>query len=182
MEKQLFEIYLLNDRRKSYRLFAVLAVAVVFLSFAAKQAAVHFSAIGIIILIWLLLCAVQLQRTLLRNEKKLQVLGAAGFGMAIAAWIFMNNYWFAGLYVLMMIFFIQSIKQQRILVNDDQVTYPSFPEKQFAWHEIETAVIRDNYISISQKNDKFIQQKIDTQRTRIDIVKFNDFCSRKTAL
>ncbi|MEO6537703.1 MAG: hypothetical protein ABIT07_08310, partial [Ferruginibacter sp.] len=68
-------------------------------------------------------------------------------------------------------------KQLIIYINENGISYPSFPPKLLLWPAIEQVILKDDVLTIDMKDNKLLQFAIDKLNTPvIDETEFNGFC------
>ena len=60
----------------------------------------------------------------------------------------------------------------------DKILYPSLPQKNISWPELNAIILKDGLLTIDFKNNKLIQQTIDENST-VNEQDFNEFCRQQ---
>ena len=71
-------------------------------------------------------------------------------------------------------------RQKKTLVSifTDKILYPSLPQKNISWPELNAIILKDGLLTIDFKNNKLIQQTIDENST-VNEQDFNEFCRQQ---
>ena len=77
-----------------------------------------------------------------------------------------------------MLYYI-SVRRMVVTVSQEQILYPTWPERKIKWTELSNLVLKDSLLTIDFKTDKIIQQMIDEKRTSINETEFNEFCRQQ---
>jgi hypothetical protein len=66
-----------------------------------------------------------------------------------------------------------------VVITEDQIHFPSFPSKKWAWSELSNMMVKDAVLTIDLKNNQLIQTVVDPVSAKeLDETMFNDFCQR----
>ncbi|MEI9943118.1 MAG: hypothetical protein WDN26_02770 [Chitinophagaceae bacterium] len=93
-------------------------------------------------------------------------------------WLWIGNWKIAG--VMLILFLLSSLflKESCLFFSTWIIFYTLlFPVKKIAWDELNNVIFKDQWLTIDFKNNKLIQQKIETGGAGINEKEFNDFCS-----
>ncbi len=101
-----------------------------------------------------------------------------GFVFTITAiiWFEVSMPWLAVVNILLMIFEIVSKRKMVLIINNDLISYPSFPAKELEWEAISNLILKDGILTIDLKNNKLIQINVEESAALVDEKDFNDFC------
>jgi hypothetical protein len=95
-------------------------------------------------------------------------------------WLLWANYIVAGLMIVFSLLSFYANKKIQISFTDDEIIYPSFPVKKYAWDEVENVIWKDDILTIDLKNNKLLQFNIDKAfAAGFDAVGFNAFAAQK---
>ena len=113
-----------------------------------------------------------------RSKNERSPLTGAFFVLSLA-WI-LANYWVVGvLNALFMLLHVAALQKPIVSINENQVTYPSFPKKKIDWQELSNLMIKDGLLTIDFKNNRIIQQQVADISSTINEKEFNDFCRQQ---
>ena len=94
-------------------------------------------------------------------------------------WINMQLYWLA---IIPAVFYIlngASTSQKIVTFTDENILYPSVPVKKLEWGALNNVVLKDGLLTIDQKNNRIIQQRILEHSSAVEEIEFNEFCKKK---
>ena len=113
-----------------------------------------------------------------RSKNERSPLTGAFFVLSLA-WI-LANYWVVGvLNALFMLLHVAALQKPIVSINENQVTYPSFPKKKIDWQELSNLMIKDGLLTIDFKNNRIIQQQVADISSTINEKEVNDFCRQQ---
>lgn len=96
-------------------------------------------------------------------------------------WILFLHYYTIGFISLVLVLFYYIARRDlKVLVNNEEIEYPSFPPKKIKWAELNNIILKDGMLTIDFKNNKLIQQMID-DTNRVDEHLFNQYCHERLA-
>ncbi len=98
------------------------------------------------------------------------------FYILILGLIANEYYWMAGIALFFDILHSISTREKIVTLSKEKVRYPSFPARNINWGSLYNVLLKDGLLTIDSKNDKIIQQLIDTKNATINEKEFNDFC------
>ncbi|MBN9295955.1 MAG: hypothetical protein J0I41_03040 [Filimonas sp.] len=102
------------------------------------------------------------------------VLFAAGLAWFIPPY---GNFLIAGLFLLAGLIEKQVKFAQEMGVDEDGITFNSFPKFRFhAWTELNNVILKDGLLTVDYKNNKVFQKEIHETPTNLE-KEFNDFCA-----
>ena len=140
-----------------------------------QNAAILYALLSGIIIVWSIYC--------LAFAKKLKRVPYYRFALAAAAigWFIepISNYWMGALFAVAALVERQVKFPAEIGVDDSGIAFNSLPAKSFAWHEIESMLLKDDMITINFKNNKIYQKETEADVSATLEKEFNAFCSRK---
>lgn len=176
---QQFSITLRNEKKKSYRIsFLVLTglnfIAFIFLAYVSNDILTRnksLVAAGSI-------AACMGLYFLARIINKIYFLYMAVL-LAAIFFILLGYFLPAFIQVLVLLLFLQAVRDQVVTVSNLSVSYPSFPRKHFNWGQLNNMLLKDGLLTIDLKNNKLIQQTIDESKTSVKEEEFNDFCKKQ---
>lgn len=175
---QQFSITLRNEKRRSYGIsFLVLAglnfIAFIFLAFVSHESLTRnktlFAAGSVAACIGLYF--------LIKNKKRIYFLYAA---ILLAAIFFASLRYFvpAFIQVLVLLLFLQAVRELVVTVSGRSISYPSFPRKNFSWDQLNNLLLKDGLLTLDLKNNKLVQQPVDESKTSVNETEFNEFCRK----
>src|SRR5262245_61916041 len=139
---QKFELVLLNEKVKQYRLFALLIIIfniVVLLYLAVTRSELRFRSIGVVAWIFALFI---IQHFAKKNGKEFRA-RAGAILIIIAAYLSFKFWWPAAVMTILAILYVISIRQFILSVTANNIIYPSFPKRVIQWSELNNIIIRD---------------------------------------
>lgn len=86
-----------------------------------------------------------------------------------ANWAFVAN---------IILWFLYTISKRKLVitVSEEAVAYPSFPQKNIRWSELNNVIMKDDLLTIDCKNNKVYQHLIKDSEQYAEEKEFNDFC------
>lgn len=172
-----FELVLKNEKKKSYEritwLIIISNIALLIL-LSIKGVLSRGEIIAIIVMISL---AVVLP--LYVRSKNVKIETSIIFIMLMTAWITTGYWWMAVINFVFEIFQITALRNLIVTIKPDIVIYPSFPQRQIGWKELNNLVLKDGLLTIDFKNNKIIQQYVEEKSVTIDEKEFNEFCRQQ---
>lgn len=95
-------------------------------------------------------------------------------------WLLWANYIAALLMVIFSFLSYYATKKIQITFTDDEIIYPSFPVKKYAWSEVENVVWKDDILTIDLKSNKLLQLNINKSFAEgFDAAAFNEFAAQR---
>ena len=88
------------------------------------------------------------------------------------------NILIAALYLLAALAETQVKFSKEIGVDEDGLTFNTLITKHVQWNEIQNMLLKDDIITIDQKNNKLFQKETESTVADDVIKEFNDFCNR----
>src|SRR5688572_20672098 len=171
-----FELLLKNDKLKLYyrlNLFIILVSSlsffyVVFFTQTRLSETQTFIFSGFVFLCLMIVA--------FDPRKKKNHVYAGAYIILAFVWIRLSLYLPAIIILLLSVLFFLSIRRKLLVVDTEQIVYPSLPKKTFHWSELSNMVLKDGLLTIDLKNNKLIQQMVDEQTTPVNEEEFNRFC------
>jgi hypothetical protein len=76
--------------------------------------------------------------------------------------------------------FIETRKACKVMLATDCIKIQGpFVKKNIFWNELDNAMVKDELITLDFKNNKILQETVDTQKSQIDEQAFNSFCKKQ---
>lgn len=95
-------------------------------------------------------------------------------------WWRMDSWLMAGLLLVMSIMQWMALKSPVVKVNDEGVTYPSFPGKKWAWDQLSRVMVKDAVLSVDLANNELLQSTLDADTSEtLDVIAFNRYCAER---
>jgi hypothetical protein len=170
-----YEIFLQNKKTRIYITISWLVIVFNFIAFIYSLAAglIKYPVIPITGAAALLILSVT--PLLSKRENKFDLL----FGVVIITWLLTQFFWPAVINLLLYTQYTISARRLIVSVNENGISYPSFPKKAFSWNELNNVILKDGLLTIDFKNNKLIQQLIEKRVDTVNEKEFNDFCSQQ---
>lgn len=89
-----------------------------------------------------------------------------------------RNIWMGILYALAGLMEKQVKFPREIGFSENEISFNTLPRKVLQWNEVNNALIKDNLLTIDQKNNNLFQKEIEGYVTADIEKEFNDFCNR----
>lgn len=176
---QKFELVLKNEKEKTYEIISWIIVVGNILSFATLSAITNFQKLGMLIYVALVIISIIIPRYF-KNQGEKQGFGAPFF-IIILGWLKTRFWWMMLVNCVFMI--LDTIARRKLIVhiNTEKISYPSWPEKEIKWFELNNVVLKDRLLTIDLKNNKLYQQEVINGQNDYDIDEneFNNFCKEQ---
>jgi len=177
---QKFELILINEKVKQYRLFALLMIlfnCIVFAYLAVTRSEIRFRCIGVVAWIFALFV---IQHFSKKRGKRFGAEGGSIF-IIIAVYLSFQYWWPAAIMVILAVLYIISIRQFILSVNASHIIFPSIPKKIIQWNELNNIIMKDRLLTLDFKNNKLIQVLVSQDKNGHDFDEsdFNEFCRRQ---
>jgi len=105
------------------------------------------------------------------------------FLMSGFVWIFLGVVLPGILLFVFSIFVFYTNKAFKLEIGKDEIGYPSFPKKQYAWHEVDNLILKDNILTIDFKNNKLLQFTLnEADNKNLDEANFNRFVQEQMTI
>jgi hypothetical protein len=177
MEK--YALLLRNEKTKSYRRISwilILSQFVVFLYFSIYASAKeirHSYLASVIILAVVFLLYLYFRGSRYR-------FGFYPFFLVIMLeWIRMEQYWIAGLTLLLSILSRITERKLVLTIERDHILYPSYPPRKIQWNSLSNVLVKDGLLTIDFKNNHIIQQLVEKNISEANEAEINDFCRQQ---
>ena len=172
-----YEIILINEKEKLYKIINWLLLAVNFISILLFAFSIYSLLSGSVI--FALLAALFITITLYFKKNYLVLVYGLAFFLFSLAWFF-SGFWLIGvLNLFFMVLSINSLKKPVVHIDEEKIIYPSLFNRKINWNELNNVILKDDLLTIDLKNNKLIQQLINESLTVVDEKEFNDFCKSK---
>ena len=172
------ELILKNVKLKSYHriswILAFINVATqVFVTFTSTSEQYKIPITILLLVVLIFLAMARMSKFSFLSEKKYTLMAFLAISIA---WIKWDLYWVVLLNAFVYVLYIYSIRNFEVTLLPDKIIYPSFPEREITWNELQNVVLKDGILTIDFKNDKLIQNEIEF--TGLDEQKINEFCRK----
>jgi hypothetical protein len=172
-----FELILKNEKETSYKRISIFLLVLNLVGILFITYLKDFKSWGALIIAAIAVIAAFLSFYFKNKNEKAILFGA--FILLSLAWI-IAGYWVVSVFdILFLILHITALQKPIIIINENQVIYPSFPKKKIDWQELSNLIIKDGLLTIDFKNNRIIQQHIADISSTIDEKEFNDFCRQQ---
>lgn len=175
-----YEIVLQNKKTKIYSAISWLIIALNFFAFLfvgisglAEKTRYPFAGAGILLAIFIFQLLAKKTEEIKKNKFSIF------FTIIIVTWVFIQFYWPAAINALLFIFNTISIRQLVVLINEDNIIYPSFPKKTILWEDLNNIILKDGFLTIDFKNNKLLQDEIANSGPDINENEFNNYCAER---
>jgi hypothetical protein len=176
-----FQLILKNAKLKTYHLIAWLLV---FLNISALYVVSfqtpgtygdRFGITGTLLLAVLFLLGKQSVKYSYLNRKNAML----GINILISIfWIKWNLYLPAAATLLFEALYLYSVRKFEVVVEKENIVYPSFPKRMILWNELQNIVLKDGILTIDFRNNKLIQQELE-EDSAVNEKDFNEFCQQQ---
>jgi hypothetical protein len=136
---------------------------------ATEQYKIPITAILLVLLIFLALARMGKFSFLVQKKYTLMV-----FLVLSIVWIKWELYWVVVVNAFFYVLYTYSIRKFEVIISADKIIYPSFPQKEIQWNELQNILLKDGILTIDFRNDKLIQNEI--ENNELDEKKINEFC------
>ena len=170
-----FEIEIMNEKRKNYRLynwFALLISLAGFLFFLFYNNW-WVEALGAIIIVFVYLLTRIYRRKI---HKAVYLFDDKGFFFLLLAfgWLGLEKYFITGLCIVLGLVYQAAMQKIVFIFNKEGILKTNFPKKEFEWKALDNVVLKDRILTLDFKTNRIIQGEIDPSE-KIDQVAFNLF-------
>jgi len=177
---QKFELILINEKVRQYKLFALLIIVInciAFVYLAVSKSELRFRSIGIVAWIGVLFIIEHFAR---KRGKEFSA-KAGAILIIIAAYLGFKFWWPAAIISILAFLYLISIRQFILSVSSNNIIYPSFPKRTIQWNELNNIIMKDGLLTLDLKNNKLIQVLVSNDRNHQDLDEsdFNDFCRKQ---
>ena len=94
-------------------------------------------------------------------------------------WIYLGFWWIGAILMMLIFLYYYSKRELIVTVKRESILYPSLPVKEIKWNYLNNVILKDHLFTIDFKNNKLIQQGIDSKSFTINEQEFNDFCKEQ---
>lgn len=177
MEK--FEFILPNDKKRFYNWFAVFLYLINGVAICVLLTRVSYYSLSQNIFGWIPFVISALGLLLVmsgkefRNRKPTMVIISL---CIIGYWILFEQWRAAGLMAVLSLLFFIAQRELKIIVQQDNVIYPSFPKKIISWNELSNILLKDGLLTIDLKNNIIYQHYPEKTIKPVNEKEFNEFC------
>ena len=172
-----FDLVLKNEKQRSYRRISIFLSVLNFITILFVSFLDNFSSWGSMIIA--LIGGLSLFGSYYFKKKNERIVFTAVFFMFSLAWL-IAGYWIPAILNLLFSFLNLAVFQKAIVnVNENQITYPSFPNKTIPWKDLNNIMLKDDLLTIDFKNNKLIQQLIAGSSPKVTEKEFNEFCQHQ---
>jgi hypothetical protein len=167
-----FEFILDKEKEKFYSVFSWLIIITNLAFFIYLSVSSLFHNIGPLFYALLAIILITFAHFFKRSKE------TAGFLIISLGWFNTGTYWWIGV-IILMLFALNHISRRQLIVKvfNDEIIYPSWPERKIKWAELNNVVYKDGLLTIDFKPDKWIQQHV--VNNNINEKEFNDFCRQQ---
>jgi len=81
--------------------------------------------------------------------------------------------------VIMTALYFITTKVPVVVFTKKGISYPSFPKKNIHWPALNNVILKDGLLTIDFKNNKLIQQYVETESADVNEQEFNEFCRQQ---
>jgi hypothetical protein len=176
---QKFELVIKNEKEKFYTVISFIIVISNIIFFFLMTASSGFKKSGPLVFAVLTIAAIVIPRYFKNKNEKPGFTGA--FFVLALAWLNTKYWWVAFILVAFEVMDLIARRQLIVYVNEQRVSYPSFPKREIKWFDLSNILIKDRLLTIDFKNNKLIQHEIMNGENDYDINEdeFNDFCKQQ---
>lgn len=173
-----FELILKNEKVKFYNGFtffiALLNAAV--LSFIAYNSTGFKTSVAITY-IAVFVIAYSIEFLYKKKSGARNLLRAGILLLAALSWAVLQEWLFSFANIALFFFYIIATRKLIVSVDPQKITFPSFPQKEISWQQLNNAVLKDGLLTIDFKNNKLFQGEMQNSKAGVNEQEFNDFCS-----
>ncbi len=177
-----FEITLKNDKLKQYdriALFIIIINLALFIYLAVSTEIKSVKTAAIICSIFIIIAlGIDYFLTSKKNNTDSPYKLAAEYTISFA-WFQIGYWWIAIITFLLGTLYLIAKRPLLVSIIKESISYPSFPKKKLFWSELNNIILKDGLLTIDLKNNRFIQQSVDENKTSVNEQEFNDFCSEQ---
>ncbi len=81
--------------------------------------------------------------------------------------------------VLQVYLFIETRKATRFQFDNDKIILKGpFLNRKYGWDSLDNVIVRDGLLTLDYKTNKFIQEEIDNDKSKLDALAFNAYCNK----
>jgi energy-coupling factor transporter transmembrane protein EcfT len=172
--------YVITLKSGSFSVIDTISKLMLLLSFAAfvynaiVASAVFYAVIAFLLLTWFTYVS-------FLDKKRYIIFYRLGFVVAAIGWFYAkDNYsWLGVLFILVALLEKQVKFPQEIGVDEEGITFNTFPKRYYYWGQIDNMILKDGLITIDYKNNKLFQKEIEKEVNPALENELNDFCREK---
>lgn len=173
-----FELFLKNEKIKSYRRMAMWLISVQLAGFVLLAIRSNQNTAKIICIVTAVVLSGLLAVDLFFNNGKKNRYQTMAWIAGTISWMLLNYWVAAGVSLILFFLFLVSVKPLKIMLSSNDITVLSFPTRTFNWIQLSNVVLKDDILTIDFKNNKLLQTEIDNGANVINEKEFNDFCKQ----
>lgn len=177
-----FRIYLRNEKVKQYNRIALLIVVIHFALFGYMAVALPAGDLrnysGASALLLGILLALKNIPFFKKTEHDFYYYSIAEL-IIIVTWIGTGYWWFVVLTGLISTLYVIARRPLIVLIRKEHVQYPSFPSKKISWSALDSLLLKDGLLTIDFKNDRLVQQPVETDISSRQEQEINEFCRQQ---
>jgi hypothetical protein len=176
-----YQIFLKNDKVKFYHHFSWLIIianfsVILYATYGLNKFREMKWSFLLVALLFLMIFVFQhYLKDYFRGKAKLVL----PFLFIMYAWAFLGFPWLMMLNLVLLLLSLITGRLPLVYLNQTHIIYPAFPKRSIQWSELNNVILKDGYLTIDFKNDKFIQQLVDEKQSIIDEKEFNEFCQQQ---
>lgn len=175
-----FVIKIPNEKAATYKVVTLIVLLLNFFMFGFVFMHAAATSSGIAAVVGLLANGIGIVYYLLNKKHLKTPYTEVIFFINAVLWLLWANYIAAILMVVFSLLSFYANKKIQITVTDDEIIYPSFPVKKYAWDEVENVIWKDDILTIDLKNNKLLQFNIAKSFAEsFDAAGFNAFAAHK---
>lgn len=86
-----------------------------------------------------------------------------------------------GFVINILLWFLYMVSRRRLAIgiNQQEISYPSYPVKKIHWTEVSNLILKDDILTIDLKNNKIYQHYVKDPSNYVDEAAFNRFCQQQ---
>lgn len=173
-----FILILANEERKAAHLASLFLIGITLL-IAIVYIATHLSIqrIPLIVLILFLIISAYFKMSRKSDNGFPQLM----WPIAIAglAWFLIpKGFFIAIIYLIAAVFEKQSQIPIEIGLDSSGITFNHFPQKFYAWDQIQQIIIKDGLVTIDYKNNRIFQKELENSTTKEEEAEVNQYCQQ----
>lgn len=171
-----YKIEIPDEKQKTYKIFTFIMLTLNFLGFGyvflrTFGLASLFAIAGLV-----LTTPAWLYYIINKKHFKTPILETTFIASSIL-WLYFGNIWMGILLMLFSIIGLFTNKKPSITFLQNEIIFPSFPQKKYSWKEIEQVIWKDDILTLDLKNNNLFQFKIENDfAQKFPINEFNEFC------
>ncbi|HMD00401.1 MAG TPA: hypothetical protein VKH37_09610 [Ferruginibacter sp.] len=100
------------------------------------------------------------------------------FFLLSIVWIMMRFYWLCPAMILLAVLELFIRKTPTVIFHDDRIELKAFPNRTFAWNDMNNVILKDGILTLDFKTDKLIQAEVGEESGSVNEGEFNEYCSR----